>query len=370
MTVLLVGLPLPVSAQSADELYREQLDASGGDALPDSLPDDSRTLLEQLGITAPDASQFTSLDIRNVLSALARLLDTVAGKPLSVCATVLGTVVLYAWVDGMRHTLRTDDSTAVFGVVCSLSACGAVMLPLASLIRTVSAAMESVSVFMMSFIPVYGGILISGGYVGTATGFQTTVLAAAELLSYVSQAWIVPLLTVSLAMGLTGTLTPELRLGRIGQLTGKAATWLLTFGTVLFTGVLSLQSLAGGAADGISDRALRFSVSHLIPVVGGSLGEAFSTVRGCLQLLRSTVGCFGVIATAVIVLPPLLSCIVWNVALNISETAADMFGLSSFSELLKTARGIVRCLIGILCVSGLLLTVSLTVITIALGGST
>ena len=153
-------------------------------------------------------------------------------------------------------------------------------------------------------------------------------------------------------------------------MTGKAATWILTLGMVLFTGVLSLQTFVGGAADKLSDRALRFSIAHFVPVVGGSISEAFSTIRGCLHLLRSTVGCFGVVATLIIVLPPMLSCLIWNLMLSVGEMAAELFGLPSFSELLKTAHGIMRCLVGVLCVSGLLLTVSLTVITVAVGGMT
>ena len=368
VVLLCVGLTVPVSAQTTDELYQQQLEAGGATHLRDSVPQDSLRLMDELGVG--DLQEFHPPTLNEVLALLGELLGSVAGAPVAACGTVLGTVVLYAWVDGMRHTLRSDDSAVVFGSICALAACGAVMLPLADVIRDVSRAMDSVSVFMTGFIPVYGSILVGGGFSGTATGFQTTVLASAEVLSYLAGFVIVPLLTVSLAMGLTGTLTPDLKLGRIGSLTGKVATWILTFGMVIFSGVLSMQSLVGGAADRLTDKALRFSVSHLVPVVGGSVGEAFSTVRGCLRLLRSTVGCFGVVATALIVLPPLLSCVVWNVMLTVSETAADIFGLSTFSELLKTSRGVVKCLIGVLTVSGLLLTVSLTVISLALGGVT
>ncbi len=368
--VLLMLCAVPVRAQSVDELYREQLEASGGEMLLQALPEETQELLERLNIDSLQPDAFTQPDTESLLSELWELFKSVAGKPLAACGTVLGILLVYAWVDGMRQTLRTEEVSSVFGVICALAACGTVMMPIADQLERVCEAMESVSVFMTSFVPVYAGILVTGGQASAAVSFQSVVLYAAELLSWVAGSLIVPLLSISLALGLTGSLTPELRLGRVGAMTGKAATWLLTLGMVLFTGILSLQTLAGGAADKLSDRALRFSIAHFVPVVGSSISEAFSTIRGCLHLLRSTVGCFGIAATLIIVLPPLLSCLLWNMMLSVGELAADLFGLGSFSELLKTAHGIMRCLVGVLCVSGLLLTISLTVITVTAGGTT
>ena len=368
--LLAVLCAFPARAQTLDELYREQLEASGAEELLQALPEDTHALLERLQIDSLNLDTFAKTDTRSLLGELWDLFQRVASGPLTACGTVLGILLVYAWIDGMRQTLRTEEVSSVFGVICALAACGTVMLPLSEQLQGVCEAMESVSVFMTSFVPVYAGVLITGGQASAAISFQSIVLYAAEFLSWAAGSLIVPLLSISLALGLTGSLTPELKLGRVGAMTSKAATWILTLGMVLFTGILSLQSLAGGVADRISDCALRFSISHFVPIVGGSISEAFSTIRGCLHLLRSTVGCFGIVATLIIILPPLLSCFLWNTMLSVGEMTADMFGLQSFSELLKTAHGITRCLVGVLCVSGLLLTVSLTVVTIAAGGVT
>lgn len=369
--VLLCGVcALSARAQTVDEVYREQLQASGGEELLEALPEETKQLLAQFGITSLEAEKFAEADTAAWLDGLWAMVQAVAGEPLAACGAVLGIVLLYAWVDGMRHTLRTEESGTVFGAVCALAACGAMMVPLCTQIEKVCAALQSVSVFMVSFVPVYAGVLITGGRATAAVSFQSVVLYAAELLAWLSGAVIVPLLTVSLALGLTGSLTPELKLGKVGELIGKVSTWLLTLGTVVFTGILSLQSLAGNATDRLSDRALRFSVAHFVPVVGASLSEAFTTVRSCLHLLRSTIGCLGIAATLLIVLPPIVGCLLWNAMLSISETAAEMFELGTFAQLVKTAHGVMRCLLGVLCLGGMLLTVSIAVIAITAGGGT
>ncbi len=367
MLLCLIGAPA-VSAQTVEELYAEQLEASGAEELIAALPTETRELLARLGLDTLSADYLTDTDTDTLLTAVWQLLCDALHEPLSTAGFVLGAVLLYGWAEGLRHSLRTEQTAAVFGSVCALAVCGSVLIPLADTVAAVGEAMTSASVFMGSFAPVYAAILLSGGNPATALSFQSVVLVAAQLLSFASGGIIVPLMTASLALGVTGSVTPQVQLGGVGKLLGRIGGWLLTLGTVLFTGLLSAQSMVSGAADNLSARALRFSVSSFVPVVGGSLGEMLGTVRGCLQLLRSTLGSFGVVATALIILPSLCRCIGWCVLLAVCHAAADMFQLNALTGVLDTARTAMKNLVGVLCAGGTFLIIAVTVVTTAAGG--
>lgn len=357
-----------VSAATAEELYKEQLEASGGEELIAALPQETQELLRKLGIDTPDPDAFSSLDTEAVWDSVTELVVTACRTPLATAGTVLAIVLLHAWVNGMRHTLREEDTATVFGTVCALAACGAVILPLSACITAVQEAMTSTGVFMTSFTPVYAGVLFSSGRAATALSFQSVTLMAAQMMSWLSGQVIVPLMTVSLALGVTGSVTPQVHLDSAGKLLGKTAVWLLTLGMMLFSGLLSLQNLTARAADNLGTRAIKFSISSFVPVVGGSLSEAFSTIRGCLHLLHSTLGAFGVAATALIILPPLLQCVGWNLLLSVCHMTAEMFELRALSGVLDAARRTVRCLIGVLAASGSFLIIAVTVVTTAASG--
>jgi stage III sporulation protein AE len=228
--------------------------------------------------------------------------------------------------------------------------------------------MTSTSVFMGSFTPTYAAALLSSGRAASALSFQSIVLYVSQLLAWVASGIVVPLMTVSLALGVTGSVTPGLRVGGVGKLIAKTATWVLTMGMLLFSGLLSLQALTGKAADGLGARALRFSVSTFVPVVGGSLGESLSTIRGCLELLHSTIGGFGVAATALIILPPLCRCLWWSLLMSICRAAAELFELKPIADIAASVQSTLKCLIGILSASGSFLIVAITVVTTATGG--
>ena len=366
LVLLLICGGISVNAATVEELYEEQLDASGGRELLSQLPEETQELLSRLGIE--ELESLAELDTDTVWRQLWEIAADAFREPLAVAGLVAAAIILYAWIDGLRHTLRSEETSSVFGAVCALVLCGSLLVPLSECIRRVNEAMTSVAVFMGSFTPVYAAVLLSGGRSATALSFQSIVLYASQLLSWLSSGVIVPLMTVSLALGVTGSVTPQVKLGGAGKLIGKTAVRLLTFGMMLFAGLLSLQSLTGAAADNLGMRAMRFSIASFVPVVGGSLSEAFSTIRGCLQLLRSTLGGFGMVATALIVLPSLLRCVGWSALLTVCRTMAELFSLRTAVDVLEAAAGTMKCLIGVLCACGSFLIIAVTVVTTAAGG--
>ena len=80
------------------------------------------------------------------------------------------------------------------------------------------------------------------------------------------------------------------------------------------------------------------------------------------------VGVLGVAATALIVLPPLLQCIGWNMLLSVCHMAADMFELRALGGVLDVTRRTVRCLIGVLAAAGSFLIIAVTVVSTASTG--
>lgn len=106
----------------------------------------------------------------------------------------------------------------------------------------------------------------------------------------------------------------------------------------------------------------RFSLAGFIPVVGGALGEALSTVQNCLTLLRGTVGMFGVVAIVAIVLPPVLQCVAWQLCVSAAEAAAELFGLTPVQMLLKGLGTALKTMIAALALCALFMVVSTTVV--------
>ena len=227
---------------------------------------------------------------------------------------------------------------------------------------------DSVTVFLTAYAPVYAAMLAVGGRGGGAVAYQATLLGASGLLAWLVRLGVFPLLTVSLALGCTGTVTEGFCLDRISGSLHKVILWVFGLFSTVFSGWLSVQQMVTAAADSVGVRVARFSLSGFVPVVGNLLSEAYTTVMGCAGLLRTVVGAFGVVAVVLILAPPLVSCVCWSVALHLAEGAAALFGLQPIQRLCMVAAGTVRVLIALLAVFVLLTVMATAVVSATMGG--
>lgn len=351
-------LVIPCSAQSdMQELYDQQWESSGAQTLTESLPEQTREWLNEFG---GEGGQLPNAE--TVASGIWSLFVDTSKTPLATGVVLVGSVLLCALVNGMGDTVGA--SSPLFGTVGVLVSCTTVVTPLVACVGRVLSAIESADVFTASFVPVYAGVLATSGNVASAATFQSAVLLASNGMATALTVWIVPLSIAVFALGLIGAVTDgQLQLHRIGSFWQKSVVWILGVLMTLFVGLLSMQQLTSVATDTLGDRMLKFSIAGFIPMVGGSLSETVGTVKGCLGVLKGTVGAFGVLADVAIVLPPLLECVWWQIWLGCARAVADLFGVTSVSAVLKACGDLLKTLIAVLACLALLIVLSVTVVS-------
>ncbi len=356
-----------VSAQiDTDELYRQQLEAGGVTDLPGQLPANVQELLSQMEWDSFDPDTYTDLEFSSLLSALFTLLGEQSSDSLQALGTLLGVVLLGGLLTGLESVSVSVPLRQTFHGLAVAGGGAALLVPLAGLLNTVAQTVEQVTVFLTAYAPVYATVVATGGRPTGAVVYQATLLGASQLLVWAVQSAVFPVLMVSLAFGSAGSVAEGFRLDALSGFLHKGILWFLGLFSTVYSGLMSIQQMVSAAGDTLGGRVIRFSLSSFVPVVGGLLSEAYNTVRGCGDVLRSTVGCFGVVAVVLVIVPPLCSCICWSVSLHLAAAGAGLFCLTPVERLCKTAAGVVRVLIALLAVFALLMVVS-TVVVITAG---
>ena len=85
-------------------------------------------------------------------------------------------------------------------------------------------------------------------------------------------------------------------------------------------------------------------------------------------MMRTTLGVLGVGATALLVIPPLCTCFVWNLCLSFCRMSAEMFEQQALTTLFQSIQTVLKCLIAILAAGALFAIIAITVVTLALNG--
>ena len=344
------------------DTYVGQLESGGAADLPQRLPQNVQALLEELNLHTFDPAAYTDLGMEKMAQMVADLLFTQSAGPKQTIGMLLAVILLCALFGGLDGAVGNAALRRTYRGVATLAAGGAVLVPLFALFSRVWETVQQVTVFLTAYVPVYGAVLFAGGRAVSAASYQTTLLAAVQLLLWLVRGAVFPLLLVSLALGCVGSVSEGFCLDRLSAAFHKTILWMLGLFSTLFSGLLSIQQMVAVSGDTLSGRVVKFSLSSFVPVVGGVLSEAYNTVVGCGGLLRSTVGAFGVLSVVLVVLPPLLSCVCWNVGLQLAGGTAALFGLAPLDTLCRTAAGAVKVLIAVLAVFALLMILSTSVV--------
>jgi stage III sporulation protein AE len=331
------------------------------DELIDALPETVRHFMHENTIT-PDNAGALSLSPFAVIRGMWDILMLEMSRPLRMLAALTGVILLCAVVETLRDGSDSNKSTGkasdAFGIVGVLAGAGLMVMYVSDILVRAAATLHSGGIFLMTFVPVFAGVMAIAGQLTTASVFATSVITAGQVFTYITSVILTPLASVILGVSAAGAITPDLKIEALAQTVQKVVIWTLGLLVAVFTGLLSLQSFVSSATDTVAMRAAKFTVSNSVPFVGGAVSDALSAVRGSVNVLRGSTGTFGIIAGLVIIVPTLASVFLHKLALSVAAAVSSVFGLTQLSGLLKSGESVMGIIFALLFCFTLILTIS------------
>lgn len=254
-------------------------------------------------------------------------------KPIKDMVIIAGVVVLVGLIKG---TVAAENFSEPLNIVIGCAVAITVFASSAGVISQGMSAVETTSDFMLALIPVLAGIITAAGNPTLALTYGSFAMAAAQAAAQTAGNIIMPLCGAFSAFGVSASLSPELKLTKLADMIKKLTIGVLSFVAAAFSAVLGLKSLLAGSADTLASKGIKLALSSVVPIVGGALSDAYSSIIGSVSLLKSTVGVFGVIAVVMIDLPVVLQLTARIILLKLLGVLSSSMGDDTTGEVLDT----------------------------------
>lgn len=355
------------SEQDMQEYYREQFQKSGAADLQESLPEDTRKILNQLGVDGSDWNSISSITPQNYFQKIVSIFSGKLPTPLRVIASVIAVILLCALLNSMKLSFGEQPLGGVIGMVGTLCVCTLVVSPIVACISDAADMLKAASGFLLACVPVLVGIMAAAGQPVSAGSYHMLMVAAGDAVSVFSSNFLAPMMNIFLALSVVSAISPNINLGGLCAVLNKAIKWLMGLAMTLFTSLITMHSIVASAVDSTGSKTAKFIVSSFVPVVGNALGEALNTVNGCVKALKSGVGAFGLLAGLLIFLPVLAECLLWMLSLTVCSGISQVFELKEITSLLKSSCDVVSTMMAILLCCMAILVIS-TVVMMVIGG--
>ena len=368
IAVLFLIFIFTVSAQNnaLNEIYEQQFKISGADKLAENLPKETVDLMNEIDIPTPRWEVISKLNPEKIISKIFKMFHEKFFLTFSSFLPILSVIILCAVLNNVKDSFKIKNISKLMDSVGAVCVCWAVIDPTIKCINNCVEVIKSASNFTLCVSPIMAGIMVASGNPVSATSYQALIIFAGQLISHLATNFFVPFLNILFSISLISSLLSRIDLQNLCGAAYKCSKFILKFATSFFTGLLAVQNLVSVSADNVGANALKFTIDTCVPIVGGAISDAFTTVKGCINLLKSGVGAFGIIAGALIFLPVIVQCTIWILFLNVSLGVSDIFALKKISVLLKSTNNVISIVFALL-LSVLIILIVSTVILLMIG---
>jgi len=275
------------------------------------------------------------MSFSELVGAVADSVKTRISAPLKVLRTLVIVVLFTAIMKSAGESVFSGTNSSLYSMICVITAVTVIMPQLFTVYGSALEAIGRSGRFILVFVPVFAGITVVAGGITTAGIYNLLILGASELIVNLSESFLIPIVSVTAVLAVSGSVFPSVSLESIINLLKKIITWGMTVAMTLFTGFVSMKCTLGGKADGVASKTARFLISGTVPVVGGAVSDAYATVKSSFDVIQGTVGTVGMIAIIIIMLPPIIELLIFRAVMWTGTAVAELFSTEPLIKLMK-----------------------------------
>ncbi len=265
----------------------------------------------------------------SILKAI--LKEVVTNAPL--IAKMLVLAVLCAVINQLQSAF-TGEVSKVSKMLVYLVLFGLAITSFRIAVDTGSGAIDNMVTFMQAILPVMYTILLAMGNLTSAALFKPVIMGSLVFLTTVIKNVVLPLFFLSVVLRLFNNISQQFKLSKLASLLEFGGKLSIGIVLTVFIGIMSVQGVTGGVADGVTLRTAKYS-ADLIPVVGKFFKDAVELVVSSGILLKNALGLVSLLAIVLITLAPVIKIIAMMFTFKISAALVEPLGEKELADSLQ-----------------------------------
>lgn len=351
--LMLLTFSVTVYADNADQQQSEEFNEAMEEIeaeIEKGIDEDIYGELSESGIEITNPESITRMKTGDIFDKIINVFSMNIGQAMKIAAKIIALILICTIVKSyVPESFSVSKTFSVVSVVCASTV---IISSLEECMQSVIGALESIKTFMTCYIPVYASVIMTGGSVTAGTSYYVVLFSLCEIITFLAGSFILPVMSIVLSLSIVGAINPDLSFLSISNSFKKLVQWILSGTMTIIVAVLSIQSIIGVSSDTVASKTVKFAVSTFVPIVGGAVSDAYSTVKSSVGIIRSGIGGIGIIVVLFISISPIVSTAVIKLSVHLCQIIADIFGEKSISALMGSISSMLSiCLSTIICVS-------------------
>ncbi len=339
-TILIASFSFVV--YSADEVDFETLESDIRKDLASTIDDETLEILSDIGIDDFSFDDIYNISLKNITSFFKETLKEKIGIVSEDISKLFCVIIIAGIVTALFKDYSDENFT---GMLCVVIVAVFTTGIISDTLNAVVSVLDLSSKFMTGFVPIYTLIISLSGNATTALTYNTFAVILAEVISAFISSGAINIVGAYFSLGISFSINESINISRLSSVVNRTVSITLGLAASAFTGFLSLKNILSVSVDRISVRSVRFLISSLIPIVGSSISDAYSSLIGSINLIKSSVAIVGILVIIIINTPIILETLIYYLSFNILSYLSDGLSVNRVGDVLRIFAGGIRILL-------------------------
>ncbi len=336
--------------------YEEMLDSLPDD-IADMLPDE--LFSNNIDDIAIGTNKLTSWEY--IFDTAFDILGLNIKSLLKSLATIIGLLVLCSLLNMLKNSIKSSATERVLTWV-GLASMILIMLQISrEPLQRAMVLLEEIKMFTNTISPVMCAIYAMGGNVTSALVNNYGLIVFLSIIENICIISLEAILGVCLGLTIASSFIDEANILPLSNAIKKTFTFFIGMMMLIFTTVISTQTLLASKADTLSAKTAKMLATQIIPMVGGTIGETLRTAGASIEYLRSNVGVVLIIILIIMIMPTFISIALYRLGFIISNAFAGLLGCDREGRMLLEISSIYGYVLAIISICAITLLLLITV---------
>lgn len=312
------------------------------DTLWSSLDDQTKEYLYELGINEISLNDLYEITPLRTIQFLIKTVSTtgtdIAEKVILIVVVLIITSIALSFIDG------SNSITKIINFVSSLIIISIVIISFVRILNDAISAIKTTCIFVDAYLPIMCAAIIATRNPAMAFTYNSFTVFLSAVITTTVDKILVPIISCLLSFNIMSSFSLEIYRTRIIKTIKRLIIIILSLFSTVYTGLLTTQSILASSSDSVMLKGIRFISGAFIPIVGGGIGDALSSVFSSFLIMKNTFGVFIIIAIILINLPVMVELLVWYFILNFCSIVSSMLRIDNTTEILDSLSSIISIL--------------------------
>lgn len=289
------------------------------------------------------------LNVREISSAVIKYTVKEIYSSIKIMALLTVMVLLTSFLISLQEAFSGNNLInisfyAIYGLIMML-----LMKNMLIGVEQCKEVIENLSNFMVVLIPLLLTMLIGIGGFTEAVAMDPIVIAVINVCVTIVVNFLLPAILMVTVLKLINNLSEEDKLKKLTKLFNSVIKYTQGIMLTIFITVLTIRGVTTRTFDKVAVETAKFAVDNFVPVVGGALSDAVTSVANYSLLIKNSLSSVGLVVIVLLILTPIIKLFILSLINRFTAAILEPIGnkkiIDSINEVGNSLMQIISCVV-------------------------